>query len=488
MHLSILAYIMLAMTENPHVKKTTHNLIEFTVEELSRALKGNIENSFSRVRVRGEITGLKRAESGHLYLRLKGDASVLDGVCWRPNANRLKINPVDGMEIIATGRITAYSPRSSYQIIIDQLEPAGEGALLKLLEDRKKKLANEGLFDESKKQKLPFLPEIIGVISSSSGAVIRDILRRLSDRFPVRVVLWPVLVQGDLAAKEISEAIEGFDKLNFNSQVPRPELLIVARGGGSLEDLMAFNEESVVRAVAACSIPLISAVGHETDTTLIDFSSDVRAPTPTAAAELAVPVRSELLVQVLDDGRRLLNAVNRNVHQKKIHLESLSRGLPNLRRVADVSHQRLDYWTERLSSCLKSGLLSRKARLAESAAALLKPEQKIKNAYLRLDSEVRALIQFAKGQQSAREHRLNQAAALLESFSYQRILERGFVLVNDQLGNSISSVRDIEYGVELTMQFYDGKILVKASEKLYKNKIKSKKREQDEGGDQGSLL
>ena len=268
----------------PSDKDLGGNLPEFTVAELSQAVKRTIEGGFARVRVRGEVSGFKRAASGHLYMALKDEEAVLDAVCWRGVAARLALVPEDGLEVIATGRLTTYPGRSKYQIVIEQLELAGEGALLKLLEERRKKLAGEGLFDEARKQPLPFLPEVIGVVTSPTGAVIRDILHRLADRFPRPVLIWPVLVQGDGAAEQIAAAIAGFNALEDGGPVPRPDLLIVARGGGSLEDLWAFNEEVVVRAAAASAIPLISAVGHETDTTLIDFAADHRAPTPTAAA------------------------------------------------------------------------------------------------------------------------------------------------------------------------------------------------------------
>src|SRR5712675_2345466 len=280
------------------------NVPEFTVSELSFALKREIETSFPRVRVRGEISQPSFPRSGHCYFRLKDENAVLDAVCWKTTIARLGLKVEEGMEVIATGKITTYAGSSRYQIIIDRLELAGEGALLKLLEDRRKKLAAEGLFDLDRKRELPFLPEVIGVVTSPSGAVIRDILHRLADRFPRRVLVWPVAVQGEKAAAEVAAAIAGFNKLTAGGKVPRPDVLIVARGGGSLEDLWAFNEEIVVRAAAASTIPLISAVGHETDTTLIDFVSDRRAPTPSAAAEMAVPVRLDLLAQVTEIGGR----------------------------------------------------------------------------------------------------------------------------------------------------------------------------------------
>jgi len=269
-----------------------NNVPEYSVSEISAALKKTVESSFEKVRIRGEISGFKLAGSGHIYLKLKDDLSVIDGVMWRSTAARLRFNPEDGLEVVAQGRVTTYAARSQYQIVIDHLEPAGVGALLALLEERRRKLASEGLFDESKKKNIPYIPDTIGVITSPTGAVLRDILHRLRDRFPRKIVIWPVLVQGSDSAEQVTAAIKGFNNLDARSSIPKPDVLIVARGGGSIEDLLAFNEETVVRAAAESFIPLISAIGHETDTTLLDFVADVRAPTPTAAAEMAVPVRS----------------------------------------------------------------------------------------------------------------------------------------------------------------------------------------------------
>src|SRR5438128_6982175 len=274
------------------------NLPEYTVSELSLALKRSIEDGFSHVRVRGEISGYKRHGSGHCYFALKDADAVLDAVCWRQTAIRIPLKPEDGMEVVCTGRLTTYPGRSKYQLVIDTIELAGIGALLRILDERRQRLAAEGLFAAERKKKLPFLPQVIGIVTSPSGAVIRDILHRLSDRFPRHVLVWPVAVQGEGAAAQVAAAIDGFNRLVPGGRVPRPDLIIVARGGGSLEDLMAFNEEIVVRAAAASAIPLISAVGHETDTTLIDHASDRRAPTPTAAAEIAVPVRLALVAEL----------------------------------------------------------------------------------------------------------------------------------------------------------------------------------------------
>src|SRR6185503_10433389 len=292
------------MTDTSAPTTLRSNLPEYSVSEISNLLKRTVEEKFAYVRVRGEISGFKRHSSGHCYLALKDDEAVLDAVIWRMTAQRLGLKPEDGMEVVCTGKLTTYPGRSKYQLVIESVELAGIGALLKLLEDRKKKLEAEGLFDESRKRRLPYLPDVIGVVTSPTGAVIRDILHRLADRFPRRVLVWPVRVQGDGAAEQVAAAIRGFNALPAYGPIPRPDLLIVARGGGSLEDLWSFNEQCVVRAVAEGTIPLISAVGHETDVTLIDFAADRRAPTPTAAAEIAVPVRSELIAQVATLGRR----------------------------------------------------------------------------------------------------------------------------------------------------------------------------------------
>ncbi|MCA8906823.1 MAG: exodeoxyribonuclease VII large subunit, partial [Rhodospirillaceae bacterium] len=299
------------MTQDRPDPPAASNLPEYTVSEISTALKRTVEDRYGHVRVRGEISQPKRHPSGHTYLRLKDDSAVLDAVIWRGVASRIALSPDEGLEVVCTGRLTTYAPRSQYQLVIEAMEVAGEGALLKLLEDRRKRLAAEGLFDEARKRPLPLLPGVIGVVTSPSGAVIRDILHRLADRFPRHVLLWPVAVQGEGAAAQIAEAVTGFDTLTPAAGVPRPDVVIVARGGGSLEDLMAFNEEVVVRAVAACTIPVISAVGHETDTTLIDHVADHRAPTPTAAAERAVPVRADLLASVADYEQRRRRAIAR---------------------------------------------------------------------------------------------------------------------------------------------------------------------------------
>jgi exodeoxyribonuclease VII large subunit len=458
----------------------------FSVSEISGHLKRVVEDSFAFVRVRGEISGFKRAASGHLYFRLKDDDSVLDGVCWRGTASRLGVEPEDGLEVIATGRLTTYPGRSNYQIVVDAMEVAGEGALLKLLDERRKKLAAEGLFDEGEKQDIPVLPDVIGVVTSPTGAVIRDILHRLNDRFPRRVLVWPVLVQGEGAAEQIVQAIAGFNRLQPDGDIPRPDVLIVARGGGSLEDLWAFNEENVVRAAFESAIPLISAVGHETDTTLIDFASDLRAPTPTAAAEMAVPVRTDLLAQVNDDGARLVRSITRQVSESKTHLYGLSRGLPDLNTLVATQRQRLDDWGERLAGSLQSGIHRRHRRLAEVSGALTSPKAQIGYAREKLTSRAERLNRAAGRLTQAPRQQLEQTARLLDGLSYERVLDRGFALVTGAKGQPVTEAAAVSPGDDITVRMKGGNI---AARVMGGSQPKAKKKPAPKTNDaQGSLL
>lgn len=391
------------------------NLLEFTVSELSSQIQMAIEGAFPRVRIRGEISGFKRAPSGHVYLNLKDENAVLAAVCWKGNAARFRFKPEEGMEVIATGSITTYAGQSKYQLIIDNLEPAGLGALMALLEKRKKKLALEGLFDEDRKKPLPYLPTVIGVVTSPTGAVIKDILHRISERFPTRVLIWPVLVQGEKAAGQISAAINGFNRLKTNGDIPKPDVIIVARGGGSVEDLWPFNEEEVVRAAANSAIPLISAIGHETDFTLIDYAADLRAPTPTAAAEMAVPVKSELILLVNDLAKRSLRGMFRFLEIHENTLKSLSRALPNPKRYIDEKAQRLD------------------------------------STVMRMETSIRTLLKEQR-------HSLEMAARLLDSYHYKRVLERGFALVRDKRGKVVKSATTLTAGTNITVELADGSI------------------------------
>ena len=482
------------MSVEQSTANTDHNLPEMGVGEISTMLKATVESAFQRVRVRGEISGFKRAPSGHLYMTLKDDDAVLDAVCWRGTAARLRLLPEDGLEVIATGRLTTYAGRSKYQIVVESFEVAGEGALLKHLEDRRRQLAAEGLFDADRKRELPFLPDVIGVVTSPTGAVIRDILHRLADRFPRRVLVWPALVQGDGAAEQVAYAIEGFNALDDASAMPRPDVLIVARGGGSIEDLWAFNEDIVVRAAARSDIPLISAVGHETDTTLLDFAADVRAPTPTAAAEMVVPVRYELQAQVADDGIRLRGSVTRQLQELSLRLEGLARGLPDPRRALEERSQRLDEWEERLRNSLGAGLRSRRQNLAASAASLRKPDHMLRMCAERLAVESRQLVRALGETMKDRERALSQTSALLESYSYERVLERGFALVADAEGKPVTSAKALQPGDQVALRFAEGAacaaIMGTREEKFRKSASRGTARPKSKASDtrQGKLL
>jgi exodeoxyribonuclease VII large subunit len=471
----------------PEPAAIASNLPEFTVSEISQAVKRTLETSFERVRVRGEVSKPNYHGSGHLYFSLKDENAVIDACAWRPTVGRLKLRLEHGMEVIVTGRVSSYAGSSKYQIVIDSVELAGEGALLKMLEDRRKRLAAEGLFDADRKRPLPYLPEVIGVITSPTGAVIRDILHRLADRFPRRVILWPVKVQGDDAAAQVVTAIRGFNALPEGGRVPRPDVLIVARGGGSLEDLMPFNDEEVVRAAAASAIPLISAVGHETDTTLIDFAADRRAPTPTAAAEMAVPVRAELLDEIIDHGQRLVRS---------------------LTRLAEEMTQRLDGWIERLLNAPRAYFAGRRDRLARLAAALPTPKQQLAQARLKLDHAVANLGQGLATLLTRKQHAFERAAgllrpeavadrldrgrmlleslaALLDSYSYERVLARGFALVRDAADHPVASAAAVVPGAGLTIQFADGEVAATATGRSDKAKPRPPK---PRDAKQGSLL
>ena len=346
------------------------NAPEFSVSDISGAIKRLVEGAFSHVRIKGEVGRVSRPRSGHVYLDLKDDRSVISGVMWKGVAARLQTQPEEGMEVIATGRITTFAGQSKYQIVIEDIKPAGIGALMALLEKRKAQLQAEGLFDPARKAALPYLPDVIGVVTSPSGAVIRDILHRLRDRFPRKVLIWPVAVQGAKSAPEVARAIAGFNALMPGDVIPRPDVLIVARGGGSVEDLWGFNEEIVARAASASEIPLISAVGHETDTTLIDFVSDRRAPTPTAAAEMAVPVRHELMAWLEGSGARMTAALSGGLQRRGQRLRDLGRAMPRPDALTEAPRQKLDIFGDKLGPALIGGVQKRKIRLANAAGRL----------------------------------------------------------------------------------------------------------------------
>jgi exodeoxyribonuclease VII large subunit len=461
------------------------NILELSVSDLSNGIKRLIEENFGYVRVRGEISGFRGASpSGHVYFRLKDENALIEAVIWKGNFNKLKFKPQEGLEMIATGKVTTFGGSSKYQIVIENLEPAGAGALMAMLEERKKKLVDEGLFDAAHKQPLPFMPRVIGVVTSPTGAVIRDILHRVADRFPLHVIVWPVRVQGEAAAGEITAAINGFQ--NFT---PRPDVLIVARGGGSLEDLWCFNEENVVRAAFASKIPLISAVGHETDTTLIDYASDIRAPTPTAAAELAVPVRKELVQRVAGLDTRQSEAIQRVLKTCRFNVTSFARALPTLDKLLALPRQKLDSLSERLPLALKANAL--KDRLKVNALATRLTTRLLSTRVQRENERVQSLesrlklalktslrenkIRIERGRErvtalhtqmkaaftralEAKTRLIAHKSSLLIAFSYQNTLKRGFALVRDKAGNPLTRASQLTPNLPLILEFQDAKV------------------------------
>ena len=492
------------------------NTPEFSVSEISQALKRTVEGAFGRVRVRGEISRITTAASGHMYLSLKDDKAVLDAICWRNTANQLRHRPEQGLEMIATGRLTTYPGRSSYQLIIEHMEPAGVGALMALLEERRKKLAAEGLFDDDRKQPIPWLPDVIGVVTSPTGAVIRDIMHRLRERFPRHVLLWPVVVQGESAAGEVAAAIRGFNALAQGDPVPRPDVLIVARGGGGVEDLWAFNEEVVVRAAAESEIPLISAIGHETDTTLIDFAADRRAPTPTAAAEMAVPVRADLQVAILEAEQRMVGAAQRQLDRRRSDVKGLARGLPDPARLVEDAVQGLDNVTESLRRVAVVYLGERRHELRDLADRLRHPRELLadKRAALakaaaglrprmvgeRIDRQRVEVARQARDLSHALARRLDDRARhvthlgqLLASYSYEQTLHRGFAVIRSGEGNILTHAASIAPGMALRLELQDGERRATADDDsgAAKPKVKAaaaKKADPSDGSDQGALF
>ncbi len=486
------------------------NLATLSVTELSGALKRTIEDRFGLVRVRGEVSGWRGPHaSGHCYFSLKDQGARIDAVIWKGQYLRMKTRPEEGLEVIATGRITTFPGKSSYQIIVEAVEPAGVGALMALLEQRRRKLAAEGLFDADRKRPPPYLPAVIGVVTSPTGAVIRDILHRLADRFPRRVLVWPARVQGEGSAEEVAAAIAGFGALAVDGEPPRPDVLIVARGGGSLEDLWSFNEEIVVRAVAGCPIPVIAAVGHETDWTLIDHVADIRAPTPTAAAELAVPVRLDLVARLDGLAQRQIEAANRLTAQGRREAAALWRALPTPDALLAGPRQRADRAADRLGGEVQATLGRRKERLARADATLQRhaparelaarrkrladlserlatqaPQRRLELARrdaaargARLDAAFDAAVRLARrirgarltqamtrmdraldAAAQARTARLRAAAKLIASLGYENVLARGYALVRDGEGRLVRRAGDVASGQRLALRFADGTI------------------------------
>jgi exodeoxyribonuclease VII large subunit len=440
------------------IEQGKSNAGEYSVSEIANALKRTLEDTFGHVRIRGEISGFRGAHaSGHCYFCIKDEGAKIDAVIWRGSFGRLRSKMQEGLEVIATGKITSYPMKSAYQIIIENIEPAGVGALMALLEERKRKLTAEGLFDASRKQPIPYLPKVIGVVTSPTGAVIRDILHRLNDRFPRHVLVWPVRVQGETCASEVAAAIAG-----FNAMVRKPDVIIVARGGGSLEDLWGFNEEAVVRAVAASGIPVISAVGHETDTTLIDFASDLRAPTPTAAAEKAVPVRADLVAELASHAR-LQGASRRTLDERHTRVKSASRALPRPDELLALVRQRFDSASGRLGQALKANTREHGARLNRMAPRLTLAPMKtlIANERRSLELSERRATQALGRLVAFQRQRFDGVAKLVESLSYKSVLRRGFALVRDQKGRPVHHAADIKPWSALRLEFADGEVIVR---------------------------
>lgn len=488
------------------------NAPEWSVTELSFALRRTVEDAYGHVRVRGEISGYRGPHSsGHAYFSLKDEGARLDAVVWKGTFARLKLRPEEGLEVVAVGKLTTYPGKSGYQIVIEQLEFAGAGAIMAMLEERKRRLAAEGLFDPARKALLPYLPNVIGVVTSPTGAVIRDILHRLSDRFPRQVLVWPVRVQGDTSAAEVAAAIRGFNALPLGGPIPRPDVLIVARGGGSLEDLLGFSDEVVVRAAAESLIPLVSAVGHETDVTLIDFAADVRAPTPSAAAEMVVPVRADLLAAVANLGGRLAAAPLRLLERRRGEFRALARLLPNADTLLATPRQRLDRAGERLPRALTANAVAHRvkyqaARARLSPAALRLRLERLNDRSETLGARLRqglaglvarrkdrletvagrlrtahaanlraGVAQLARrreqltvlhqrglralsGELKARHRRLAAMDQVLRALSYRGVLARGYALVRDEQGRAVHAAAQVGSGMRLELEFADGRI------------------------------
>ena len=435
------------------------NAGEYSVSEIAQALKRTLEDTFGHVRVRGEISGYRGPHSsGHCYFSIKDEGAKLDAVIWRGSFGRLRAKMQEGLEVIATGKITSYPMKSGYQIVIESIEPAGVGALMALLEERKKKLTAEGLFDAARKRPIPYLPKVIGVVTSPTGAVIRDILHRLNDRFPRHVLVWPVRVQGDTCAAEVAAAIAG-----FNDMARKPDVIIVARGGGSLEDLWGFNEEIVVRAAAASAIPVISAVGHETDTTLIDYAADLRAPTPTAAAEKAVPVRADLVAEVARLDARMQGGLRRGMDERLTRVRSAGRALPRPDELLALVRQRFDSASGRLAQALKANTREHGARLQRVAPRLtLAPMRTlIVNERRSLDLSGRRAAQALSRLVAFQRQRFDGVAKLADSLSYKSVLQRGFALVRDEKGKPVHHAGDVKVGAALRLEFADGEVKVR---------------------------
>ncbi|ATO57793.1 exodeoxyribonuclease VII large subunit [Bartonella sp. 1-1C] len=471
-------------------KSVATNVAEFSVSEIAGALKRIVEEKFGYVRVRGEISGYRGVHaSGHAYFALKDDKARLEAVIWRGVVEKLQFPPEEGMEVVAVGKLTTYQGSSKYQIIIDSLEPTGVGALMTLLENRKKKFADEGLFDEAKKKKLPYMPRVIGVVTSPTGAVIRDIIHRISDRFPLHILVWPVRVQGETSGQEVAAAIAGFNALPLENAISKPDLIIVARGGGSLEDLWGFNDEAVVRAVSVSAIPIISAVGHETDWTLIDYVADWRAPTPTGAAEKAVPVKFDLETHLASLSLRFRVGAARYFSFYKQKLSAVVRGLPTADQLFALPRRSFDEISSRLQRALCVNYDKKRfyfytlvIRLSPRLLNTKKAQQNTKEYTVRLHHAFLRNVEKKRTQ-------IKMTFRLLKSTSYQSILERGFVLALEQENKPIKRLAQFPKTGQISLRFFDGKINVSTCNSVSKNVPKPKKRlKQWQDDDQGTLF
>jgi exodeoxyribonuclease VII large subunit len=437
------------------------NVAEYTVSELSGAIKRAVEEGFGYVRLRGEISGYRGPHgSGHCYFALKDDKAKIEAVVWRGVFQRLKVKPEEGMEVVVQGRVTTYPNSSKYQIVIESLEPAGLGALMALLEERKRKLAAEGLFEEDRKKSRPFLPRLVGIVTSPTGAVIRDMLHGFEERFPTRVLLWPVRVQGETCAAEVAAAVRGFNAMAADGPIRRPDVLIVARGGGSLEDLWGFNEEIVVRAVAESAIPVISAVGHETDWTLIDLVADARAPTPTKAAEWAVPKFTDLAEDTAKLDLRLATAARRALQSARTHLKAAARGLPRLQDLIALPRQRFDACEKSLARALLANTRAHHTRYVRLSSRLhpTAVRQRIAWGVERIGGLEARSRQALANCIGARRRQLDGSTKLLDSLSYQSVLHRGFALVRDPEGRMLRAAASLHAGDTLELEFGDGRV------------------------------
>ena len=472
------------------------NAPEFSVSELSGAIKRALEDGFGYVRLRGEISGYRGPHaSGHCYFALKDDKAKIEAVIWKGHFGRLRFKPEEGMEVIAQGKITTFPGSSKYQIMIETLEPAGAGALMALLEERKRRLAAEGLFEEARKKPLPYIPRVVGIVTSPTGAVIRDMLHGFNERFPACVLVWPVRVQGEGSADEIANAIRGFNALQTGGKIPRPDVLIVARGGGSLEDLWCFNEESVVRAAAESTIPLISAVGHETDWTLIDLVADARAPTPTKAAEWAVPKFTELTECVEKFQLRHRIAMRRVLDNQRTHLKAASRGLPSLQDLITLPRQKFDALERRHGRALLANTRAHGLRLTRIGGRLTTGVlvQRLGRGRERLDNAGNRALQALISRLNLRRRQLASNVQMLKALSYQSVLARGFALVRNEEGQAVRQAGFVVPGALLSIEFSDGVVPVQAREQSPPGTPDptvrpARPRSRSRGGGQGSLF